>query len=716
MARGWFPRRSSQTSTVATASPATAPSALLPALRTFDALRRQADWEHMVPEERASALQRYALSLERSADPALPAHDPLNALWAAHLVSLLQPRATSVIKTWLWDAAPGGHLLVSGRSGCGRLSLLTALAREAMAQQPLPPDYCYVPDPAALDTYTLLALPADTANAFTNALLTYLRIILDAYWDDLGRRQSPSSGTSEPKDNEGPPPEVLYMQAARDFAPAEAQSYLGRLSETVQAAIELPIRPEIVIPRALASSARRGAASPGAPVVVAMGAGADLDRHLIRANGGILILAADEMARTLDNPTGLWATLRAALRAQRIAPQGHLEPFVPLSVRVAVVGSPWVISGLLDEVPDFARFFRYVAQFEDRVTWTRETEGAYAALAQFVTTSYSLPPFGPGAVAALIENGARRVEQSNRFSLSTGLVTLHDVVVEAGRHAMAVAPADEERAAAVTRADVEAVLIRRQGEQGYAAQLLYESILAGYQNVPTDGAEVGAITGLSVRETFPAEGSVGGLVRHSVTVAPGREERLIDIEREAHAADEWHQEGAMTMIGFLTWRYGASHPISLVARTRGEERLFASGPSASAAELFMVLSALARLPIWRARAVTGMVGQHGDIQSIGGVNEKIEGFWQICQARWNAGERPPHGFGVLIPAVNARDLMLRPEIARVIADQGWFSIWPIRTIDDGLPLLMGVAAGEVHARVARRLREFYEVATALREK
>jgi predicted ATP-dependent protease len=200
-------------------------------------------------------------------------------------------------------------------------------------------------------------------------------------------------------------------------------------------------------------------------------------------------------------------------------------------------------------------------------------------------------------------------------------------------------------------------------------------------------------------------------MRISATVSAGRDEQVIDVEREAEQADANHVRGELTMEGYLNSRYGQARPISLLARIRFEQEHGATGgDSASAAELFALLSALAPAPLRRSYAVTGAVGQYGEIQPIGGVNTKIEGFWAICRSRRAAGEAAEGGYGVLIPAVNARDLMLREEVARSIAGEGWFHIFPIATVDEGLALLTGLPAEEVHRRVEARLQRFAALA------
>jgi predicted ATP-dependent protease len=147
-----------------------------------------------------------------------------------------------------------------------------------------------------------------------------------------------------------------------------------------------------------------------------------------------------------------------------------------------------------------------------------------------------------------------------------------------------------------------------------------------------------------------------------------------------------------------------------MARVRFEqEHGTTGGDSASGALLFAILSALARVPLRYSYAITGAVGQHGELQPIGGVNTKIEGFWELCRLRRAQGEQAEGGYGALIPAVNARDLMLRDEVAASIANEGWFRVWPVSTVDEALTILTGMPAAEIHARVERRLQQFHDV-------
>jgi predicted ATP-dependent protease len=182
---------------------------------------------------------------------------------------------------------------------------------------------------------------------------------------------------------------------------------------------------------------------------------------------------------------------------------------------------------------------------------------------------------------------------------------------------------------------------------------------------------------------------------------------VVDIEREAKLGGPLHSKGVLILSGFLAGRYAAKRPLSLSASLVFEQSYGGvEGDSASSAELYALLSALAEAPVRQSLAVTGSVNQHGDIQAIGGANEKIEGFFDLCRARGLApdGQEPQ---GVLIPAANVKNLMLREDVVEAVA-QGRFAVYPVRTVDEGIALLTGLAAEEVHARVEQRLNDFAE--------
>jgi hypothetical protein len=690
------------------------------ALTARDELVRAADWPRLTDERRQALLAPYAALALPTALPADRAldddRDRQSQQWLADLVAPhLQARAVATVQLWLDGAAHDTHLAANGPPGRGRHSVVLTLARRAMATQPAPPDYCYAPDPRALSHTVLLALPTGLGVRFAEGLNAALRQIVNR-WEKPRER-----GHDEPDEHSDPQAarQEIVRRALEPLATgtlAVARPYLRQLTDAVLARAGesgVPEFAEADAPAGRPTTTRLGDATtePGgtsAPVIVASPLrGGELTRALLRANGGVLILSATDLVER-EQTTAEWATLRAALRSGSLALRGVGEPAVPLALRVALIGAYSPLS-VLERADDFGRLFRYRAKFDYQTPWTPEAEAIYATIASAVTRRYSLPALDATAVGGLVEEGARRSQDRHRAYLTTDLLLPRDLTVEAARIAHARATAATSTTAVTTADDVEAALAARRAQQGETARLAREAILLARDQVPTTGAVVGQITGLSVLNYSPHEARFATPFRLSVTVSPGREQ-LIDIERESRSADETHIAGALTMAGFLAWRYGRHRAINVVARTRFEQLDNETvGPSASAAELFALLSALAEVPIHASLAVTGAVSQQGEMQLVGGVNAKIEGFWEICRVRQAQGEAPPGGYGILIPAANATDLMLRPDVAASIATGEWFHIWPVTSVDQALPLLTGMSARDIHDRVAQTLQHFTEI-------
>jgi hypothetical protein len=732
-------------------------------LRNPDELLRRAEWERLAEADRAALLQPFqGRDVPRFGDVASEAssHADLRLQdWVAHLISMsFQPQMAAYVRAWLSDGSPDGHLYVGGFGGQGRTSLVASLARQAMARAPIPVEYCYVPDLAALDKPMVLAVPDDTGADFTNALRTGLRLLLANWGGDSDSSDSDSSGDSNSSDSSGDDanadansavatdgstpasqpdsqassqpnsqpteadPAALAQQRGilvdkildivASVAPSDsARAYAGKLKLALQklasngddlpfSADEIPAAHVTPTPDALPGAPD----GTGAPVVVAALGQTELSDALLRANGGVLILAASD---TLDSNT--WNTLSTALRNRSLLlKQGW--PAIPFSAHVVMIGSNSSYAALVNNTEDFGRTFRYEIWCNYDTEWRREAEATYAALANGVSGRHGLPQFDPSGVARLVEEGARRVDGLQRSRLSTDLLLLHDLALQAGRVAKA------RNAPATSGQDVDNALLQRRQLQAGSAERIRYAILSGQEMTATSGAAIGQINGLGIYEVHPSEGVFAVPMRISAIVSVGKDYSLLDIERVAEQADAEHIRGLMTMEGYLANRYGQDRPVSLAARIRFEQQHGGTGgDSASAAELFALLSALAQAPIRRSVAVTGAVGQYGEIQPIGGVNTKIEGFFDVCRARLARGEQPPGGYGVIIPAVNTRDLMLRPDVAHSIAQEGWFNIWPISWVDEGIPLLMGIPADQLHARVNERLKRFYELATQSRK-
>ncbi|HEV2301341.1 MAG TPA: ATP-binding protein [Stellaceae bacterium] len=437
---------------------------------------------------------------------------------------------------------------------------------------------------------------------------------------------------------------------------------------------------------------------------------------LHRANGGYLILDAQ---RLLTGNFG-WASLKRALQAGEIrlesleqllsmASTVSLDPApIPLEVKIVLLGAPTIYYLLASLDDDFRELFKIAADFDDRVERSPETTLLYARLVASAMRRENLRPFDRGAVARIIERAARLAGDADR--LTTGLRAIVDLMQEAD--ALAGARAKE----TVGAGDVEAAIAAqfRRGDRIY--RRLQEEIGRGTIRIETDGAEIGQVNGLAVM-------SMGGLSfgnpsRISARVRLGRGE-VVDIEREVALGGPLHSKGVLILSGFLGGRFGRTRPLSLNASLVFEQSYGGvDGDSASAAELFALLSALAEAPIEQRFAVTGSVDQLGRIQAIGGVNEKIEGFFDVCRLKGLNGRQ-----GVIIPKSNVPHLMLRPDVVAA-AEAGRFAVYPIETVDEGLSLLTGLPAGApdaemnypagtLNARIAARLDAFAEKAAAL---
>ncbi len=427
---------------------------------------------------------------------------------------------------------------------------------------------------------------------------------------------------------------------------------------------------------------------------------------LHRANGGYLIVDA----RNLIMQPFAWEGLKRALQSRqiRVEPVGQLlgllstaslepEP-IPLSIKVILLGERHLFHLLEQLDPDFRALFKVAVDFEDEVDRNEESDVSYARLVATICRDESLRPFDRGAVARVIEECARWAEDAEKLSAHMG--TLLDLLREADHWAM-------ERSSEVVRAeDVSAAIAGGERRGGRVRERSLEQIERGTLLIETSGEAVGQINGLSV--LMLGRSSFGRPTRITVKARLGKGE-VVDIEREVELGGPIHSKGVLILSGYLGSRYAADHPLSLSATVVFEQSYgMVDGDSASSAELYALLSALSGAAIKQSIAVTGSVNQNGEVQPIGGVNEKIEGFFEVCRARGLTGDQ-----GVLIPASNVKHLMLREEVVSAVRE-GKFHVWCARTIDEGIALLTGLPAGErdaagafpegsVNARVEARL-------------
>ena len=430
-----------------------------------------------------------------------------------------------------------------------------------------------------------------------------------------------------------------------------------------------------------------------------------------RANGGYLILDA---AKVLQQPFA-WEGLKRALYSSQIRVESlgqmlgilstvSLEPQpVPLNVKIVLVGDRLLYYLLCHYDSEFSELFKVAADFEEQMDRSPENNLLYARLIATVAKQKQLLPFDRAAVARVIEHSVRVAGDTEK--LSTHSRTLEDLLREADYWAR------QRRHTVVCPTDVQEAIDAKIHRLDRIRQRMQEEIQRGTILIDTEKEKIGQVNGLSVIQL--GDFAFGHPARITARVRLGRGE-VVDIEREVELGGPIHSKGVLILSGFLGSRYAADRPLSLSASLVFEQSYSGvEGDSASSAELYALLSALAEIPIRQSLAVTGSVNQHGQVQAIGGVNEKVEGYFDVCRARGLTGQQ-----GVLIPASNVRHLMLRHDVVKAVAD-GKFHIYPVETIDQGIEILTGAPAGErdgaghfpegtVNHRVEARLIELAE--------
>ena len=406
---------------------------------------------------------------------------------------------------------------------------------------------------------------------------------------------------------------------------------------------------------------------------------------LHRANGGTILIDA----RSLLTEPYSWAALKRALVQRKIviedlariigfASTASLEPQpITLDVKVILFGERLLYYLLSSLDPEFAQHFKILADFDDEIDRSPESEVLFARLIGQMAGESSLRPLDRDAVALAVERAARLADNSSKLSLV--IEHIRDLVTEADHWAA------ESGRDVIAGPDVERAIAEQISRASRLEERAREMVLRDVSMIATDGSRIGQVNGLSV--VALGTHAFGRPARITARVRPGLG-RIVDIEREVTLGGPLHSKGVLILSGFIAGRYALDTPMSLYASLVFEQSYGGiEGDSASAAELCALLSALAEAPLRQDVALTGSVNQHGDIQPIGGVNEKIEGFFDICAARGLTGRQ-----GVLIPASNVQHLMVRPDVVQACRD-GRFTIWAMRTIDQAIAFLGGRPAG-----------------------
>lgn len=461
------------------------------------------------------------------------------------------------------------------------------------------------------------------------------------------------------------------------------------------------------------------AATQGAPVIVErhpsvprllgriehetrFGGGVSTDFSLIRpgalhrANGGFLIV----WARDLFAEPGAWDALERALASEQFTPDDpaarsgaptsslHPEP-VPLDVKVVLIGPPSLYYYLVEADEEFRSIFKVMADFDETMERTPESELAYAEFIAGRSQAEGLLSFAPEGVGRVVEEGSRLAGTQRK--LSTRFGTIADLVREADHWARSAGRK------VVDAHDVGRAVRERRFLRDRAEEHLREEILTSKLLINVDGEAVGQVNALTISSV--GDHSFGHPTRVTARTYAGKE-GVVQIDREVELAGPIHNKGVLTLVGYLGGRYADEHSLSLSAHISFEQNYGGlEGDSAASTELFALLSSLADLPVRQWIAVTGSVNQQGQIQAVGSPTEKVEGWFALCAAHGLTG-----GQGVILPASNIPDLMLDEDVRRAL-EEGRFHIWAIEQVDEGLPILTGRNAKEIHRRVKDRLRK-----------
>ncbi|MFH0849148.1 MAG: AAA family ATPase [archaeon] len=437
-----------------------------------------------------------------------------------------------------------------------------------------------------------------------------------------------------------------------------------------------------------------------------------------RANGGYLVMPAEELLR---NPLS-YESLKRAMKNARITMEEPMERLgyltaktlspepIPFNMKVIIIGSSNVYQLLYSYDPDFTELFKVKAEFDITMKRTEENMVNYAAFVCALCKNENLKHLDSSALAKLLEHSSRLAEDNEK--LSTEFAQIADIIREANFYAT------KDNSKYVKSIHVKSAIEERFFRSNLIEEKIKEYIAANIFLIETQGNQVGQVNGLSVISL--GDTSFGRPSRVTATVGLGRE-GLVDIEREVKLGGPIHTKGVLILGGYLSRMYAQDKPLSVSARLVFEQSYEGvEGDSASSTELYALLSALSGLPIRQDLAVTGSVNQMGEVQAIGGINEKIEGFFEICKLKGLSGTN-----GVMMPESNTRHLMLKEEVVQAIREKE-FHIYPVKTIDEGIEVLTGVKAGtsafgkgfepgSVNDRVNTRLRTMAETLSSFGE-
>jgi lon-related putative ATP-dependent protease len=404
-----------------------------------------------------------------------------------------------------------------------------------------------------------------------------------------------------------------------------------------------------------------------------------------KANGGYLVLHAQDLFQF----PGVWETLKSTLRNREVSvedqgetmgllPTSGLKPeTIPIRLKLILIGSNTLYHMLYQYDDDFQKLFQVKSDFDDEIKRDPEVFGKYARFVATAVKNNRLLPADRSAVASVIEQSSRQVESQERLTLRFNEVA--NLMTEADFHAR------RESSSIVRKEHVELAIAERELRSSLIADKMYEELADGLILIDTQGTRAGVINGLAVYQI--GDYQFGRPSRISARCYAGRG-GIINVERQSRLSGSSHDKGILILAGLLGDLFATERPLGLTVSLAFEQSYGPiDGDSASSAEFYATLSALSNMPIKQGIAVTGSLNQMGEIQPIGGANFKIEGFFRLCQDRGLDGTQ-----GVIIPAQNVRHLMLSRQVREAIRAKKFF-LWPVRRVEQGIELLMGISAG-----------------------
>jgi predicted ATP-dependent protease len=411
---------------------------------------------------------------------------------------------------------------------------------------------------------------------------------------------------------------------------------------------------------------------------------------LHKANGGYLLLDADKL---LEQPY-VWESLKLALKFSQLKmelPQQDVgmvnsitqtPQVIPLHVKVVLLGSRELYYALQDYDDEFKELFRVLVDFDHEIPLNQQNLNDFVARTKAHTRKLGLESVSASAINRLVEYSLRLAEHQTK--LSARFADVIELINEANYFCT---QAGEQVLDAI---HIESALAAKKNRTGRVSESLLEDIKEGHVLIATEGEAVGKVNGLTVLEV--GDTAFGTPARITATVYAGSN-GVVDIEREVELGQSIHSKGVMLLTGYLGHKYAQFFPLTLSANIALEQSYgYIDGDSASLGELVALISALTEVPVQQGIAVTGSINQYGEVQAVGGVNEKVEGYFSLCLQRGLNGKQ-----GVIIPKSNSLNLMLDNEIIQAV-EQGLFHIYAASTVDETLSILMDREAGELNTK------------------